>query len=437
MNKQKLEAAKKLFFILLGVDILITAIALSGYIWQIGALEDIRKGITRADPSLISTVESWDSFSKIMILTLIGVGFGLVRWLDASYKYAKEVLNASDLKNEKLIVFAWIIPIINLFKPYQIINEIYKVGSSSFEQADGWKKESSSGLLLIWWIFYAITHLIGSLLSKQLLKDSFRVDVSLQQSINAIELSSVFCVVSLIIAGLWFLVAGNLTRRLIDRKTVSFASPATKAVQNYSINAPVSMPLQASAPAMNSNPFAPPSKPSQRNPADFVASAAVTSAASDDLWAHALAEYDSGSRNQGLWARLFSESQGNETLVKANYLRIRVDEMQHVISIEKERVESAQKIAAAKEAELREAMNAEQRAYDALPKGICPSCKSGILPVTTTTCPKCWASLGPESRYKAIISPISQSEQINALRLMALGGNKLTEYEADLLKRGQ
>ena len=435
MNKQKLENAKKLFFILLGVDIFVTVIVLISYFWEIGILNDVSSGVVIADASLIGTLGFWDNFAKIMFLTLIGVGVGLVKWLDACYKYAKEALGASSFKQEGWTTGGWILPVMNLFKPYQVINEIYKAGGSNYQNSDDWKKESWSGLLMTWWIFYAITHLIGSLAAKFLLKQSYRVDATLQQSISSIEFSSVFCVVSLIIAGLWFLVAGNLTRRLIDRKTVSFASPATKAVQNYPINAPVSMPLQASAPAMNSNPSAPPSKPSQRNPADFVASAAVTSAASDNLWAQALIEYDSGNRNQGLWARLFSESQGNETLVKANYLRIRVDEMQHVISIEKERVESAQKVTAAKEAELLEAMGAEQRAYDALPKGICPNCKKSLLPLSAIKCIKCSALFGEHSAFK--ITELSKQEQVNQLRLVSLGGNKLTEYETELLKREQ
>ena len=167
-------------------------------------------------------------------------------------------------------------------------------------------------------------------------------------------------------------------------------------------------------PASTFNQTLPPNQPIQAN---FAASTASRSGTTDDLWAQALAEYDSSSRNQGLWARLFSEAQGNEAAVKANYLRIRVDEMQQV--------------------KLLDAITKEQREYDALPRGVCPSCKVAILPTTTTTCPKCWSKLGPHSPLKLKIDPISQLEQINALRLIASGGNKLTEYEADLLKRGQ
>jgi Protein of unknown function (DUF2569) len=47
----------------------------------------------------------------------------------------------------------------------------------------------------------------------------------------------------------------------------------------------------------------------------------------DHFWSLALTEFDSSARKAGLWARLFSEAQGNENLAKANYLQARVDEM--------------------------------------------------------------------------------------------------------------
>jgi hypothetical protein len=155
----------------------------------------------------------------------------------------------------------------------------------------------------------------------------------------------------------------------------------------------------------------------------------------DDLWEQALNEYDSSARKQGLWARLFSESEGNETLVKANYLRIRVDEMQQLIGLEKERIETERKIAIAHEIAISETTLLEQQAYDVLPKGVCPNCKKTLLLLSANKCPKCSALFGPHSAFK--ISEISKQEQLNVLRLLAQNGNSLTEYEAALIKSEQ
>ena len=47
----------------------------------------------------------------------------------------------------------------------------------------------------------------------------------------------------------------------------------------------------------------------------------------DNLWAFALAEYESTSRRAGLYARLFAEHDGNEAKVKSHYLKARVGEL--------------------------------------------------------------------------------------------------------------
>jgi len=62
----------------------------------------------------------------------------------ACYDYAKSELHATGFKQERWVTFGWIIPIFNLFKPYQVINEIYRAEAPSYHTSIGWQKESSS-----------------------------------------------------------------------------------------------------------------------------------------------------------------------------------------------------------------------------------------------------------------------------------------------------
>jgi hypothetical protein len=175
-GKAKLEGAKNFLFVTLGVDIVATAIVMACTIWAIGLLKDLSAGNFSADGSLIPKLEFVSSFSWVLVLTTIGVGLGLVKWLNACYLYAKEVVGASEFKNEKWTIAGWIIPIFNLFKPYQIINEIYKCSAPGYTQPDGWKKESWSGPLLTWWIFWAVTHqILGGLYSSRYFKHHLEV----------------------------------------------------------------------------------------------------------------------------------------------------------------------------------------------------------------------------------------------------------------------
>jgi hypothetical protein len=47
----------------------------------------------------------------------------------------------------------------------------------------------------------------------------------------------------------------------------------------------------------------------------------------EGFWAKALEEYESSNRRQGLFARFFSQAQGNESAAKASYLKWRVEEL--------------------------------------------------------------------------------------------------------------
>jgi len=159
MNEENLNFPKRLFFTALGIDIAVTAIVAMSAFWTIDALKEMQSGARTYSPSLGDSFQFWENFARLVFLTLIGVGLALVKWLNACYRFAKDSIGASGFKNEGWTAWAWIVPIINLFKPYQIINEIYKAGAPGYRNPDDWKKESGSGLLLTWWIFWVVTHL--------------------------------------------------------------------------------------------------------------------------------------------------------------------------------------------------------------------------------------------------------------------------------------
>jgi hypothetical protein len=241
MQTEPLESAKKLFVILLGIDIAFTAVVGLNAFSTIGTLMNIQSGARVADQSLLSSLAFWDWFSKLIILTTIGVGFGLVRWLDSCYRFAKDSLGATGFKNERWTAAGWIIPFFNFFKPYQIINEIHKAGAPNYTTSDGWQKERGSGLLLTWWIFWVMTHFSVAIIAKLMFRDAIRDDVTLQQAIGISEMQVWFCIVSIVIAGLWLSVANTLTQRLLSRTVL----PAAKGASEQFVS-----PISAAIPAM-------------------------------------------------------------------------------------------------------------------------------------------------------------------------------------------
>lgn len=248
--------------------------------------------------------------------------------MNSCYRYAKEVIGATGFKNERWTAAGWVIPFFNLFKPYQIINEIYKAGAPTYAIPDGWKKESGSGHLLTWWIFWAVTHVIGVIVGKQLFKDSMRVDMSLQQSIGLIEFHAWFCVMYLIIAVLWFVVAGSLTRRLLDRQHAGVGSPFPGRFETVrqpvpSTRLPTLSRITSAQDATMHNP-----EEANQHQAQMQASTSdYVQVDEDTIYATVAEELETGKTDKGLWTRLFAECGGDEKQVKVLYIKRRAERL--------------------------------------------------------------------------------------------------------------
>lgn len=123
----------------------------------------------------------------------------------------------------------------------------------------------------------------------------------------------------------------------------------------------------------------------------------------DELfWAKALAEYESNARRPGLYARSFAQADGNESGAKATYIKHRAEELflehqEHVCSQKQAELEAMEKARLA-------ALTEEERAYEMLPKGLCPNCKA-VIPISAEECPRCRASFGSGSAWQ--VAPIS------------------------------
>jgi hypothetical protein len=296
-GKAKLEGAKNFFFATLGVDLVATSGVIASYAWALGTLKDMSSGLVTADQSLISRLSALDSLFWVLIVTTIGVGVGLVKWLHASYFYAKDAIGATGFKQDGFEKsFAWFVPLYNLFKPYQIINEIYRISASGYELPDGWKKESWSGPLLTWWIFWAFIHFIWWTFSL-ILKKSKPTDFS----IGTIEFQTWILVTSVLVALLWFVVAGSLTRRLMNRPnsvTVASIAPSHQTTNFERVTPLVLMP--------DSTPSTPKPQGTTSNEETIYEQALyeLSTNKTPGLWAMALAQTANGGNPDGAYIAL-------------------------------------------------------------------------------------------------------------------------------------
>lgn len=342
MNSKQLEGARKLFSMLLWADIALTVVIGLNAFSTVSILKDIQSGARNVDQSLLSSIEFWEGFSKLVFLTMIGVGIGLVKWLNACYGYAKQTIGATGFKNEGWTIAGWIIPIFNLFKPYQVINEIYKAGGNSYVASDDWKKESGSGVLLTWWAFWAVTHFIIWIMTKELLRSTMRNDITIGQAVGLTEMQAWACVFSIVIAGLWFWVSALLTQRLLNRPVILANPPLLQnAYQALSATTVTASPISSSVQTqlITANHQATMSAPI--NPQVAISQPASGQYDEDAVYEIVANEMESGKTDKGLWTRLFAELDGDEKKIKIAYIKQRAEK---IVSTERARIADMERI---------------------------------------------------------------------------------------------
>jgi hypothetical protein len=143
-------------------------------------------------------------------------------------------------------------------------------------------------------------------------------------------------------------------------------------------------------------PRAQPMDPPQQGTTDIRTEVCPPETTLEQFWAAALDELEGPARRPGVWARSFSEANGDEAIARARYLRYRSSELQaeyRVATLRESEAEASQR----RNEEPRHLSEAE-RGYASLQYGVCPNCATSI-PLSSECCPKCDADFGVGSAW--------------------------------------
>lgn len=324
MSSTELNSARKLFFGLLWVDMILTGIIGLNAFSTVGTLREVEAGLIEVDQSMLDGFEFWGNLAKLTLLTMIAVGIGLVKWLNACYAYARSVIGVSGLKQEGWTTWSWLVPFLNLFKPYQVISELYKVGGTGYSTPEGWRQETGSGALLAWWIFWVIMHIV--------MWQMFRVMMwgspNIHNAIMSTQLQAWSCFGSLLVAGLWFWIGSWLTQRLQERRCLSADSfqPPIRTQSPSPDPAPIwPAPTRGTPPTSRATSnVAMPTNTASSQPKNLHS---IPNIDEDVIYEIVGKEIQEGRTETGLWTRLFAEMNGDETKVKVAYIKRRAEKL--------------------------------------------------------------------------------------------------------------
>lgn len=157
MEVKPLAGLTKTLRVFLAIDIVITVIAVFADFYDFYSYANLAPGINPNEVFLPS-----DAVNVIVVLVQvlfsIILGITFLWWI---YRTNKN-LRALDDREEMTFTPGWavgwyFIPIANLFKPYQVMQEIWRVSHKN-------ESGTSQALLRWWWVLWVISNIIGQVL---------------------------------------------------------------------------------------------------------------------------------------------------------------------------------------------------------------------------------------------------------------------------------
>ena len=148
---------------------------------QLNLLENIRS---------ISTEDADSNDQRVLVVAIIHFGIIIISSIMVlMWKYKANInchgFGAQGLRFTPGWAVGWdFVPFMNFFRPYQVMQEIWKASSDPVT----WQCQSGSTLIRLWWTACVISMLVGNVYSKAVMKNLFH-DESIRQLEEATSLS--------------------------------------------------------------------------------------------------------------------------------------------------------------------------------------------------------------------------------------------------------
>jgi len=167
-NSKRAKTVMIIFWILTGLTVIGIV---SGY-FELEILKNAQQG------EFISDKEANASDIRQMIIGLLQTGLYIasivvfLNWFRRAYGNLHRIGITYLKHKESMAVWSWFIPIIDLFRPVQIMNEIWTETQEKIKKYDSNYNLKSGGLIIgLWWTLFIISNFIGRYVLKTAFKD--------------------------------------------------------------------------------------------------------------------------------------------------------------------------------------------------------------------------------------------------------------------------
>lgn len=151
---------------LLGLGALLSTAALWSSFQQLQLIQDVARGANIADEVFVAN----DARQQMFGIAQLGLGLVsavvFLMWTSAHTKRLIE-LGVADMRYApKWSVWGFIVPILNFFRPYQVMSELWKASDLMPAPDDPWVKKPTPLIVNLWFAILIADNIVGRLVSR-------------------------------------------------------------------------------------------------------------------------------------------------------------------------------------------------------------------------------------------------------------------------------
>jgi hypothetical protein len=134
----------------------LTALLCAGAVWsgllELQLMDRIIAGEAVTEAEATSNDNRQGAFGLLQTALLVAAAVVFIRWFHGAYQNVMVVAPAERRYSKGWAIGSWFVPIMNLFRPKQIANDIWRAGGKDVEDAQpGW-------LLGAWWLLWLLSN---------------------------------------------------------------------------------------------------------------------------------------------------------------------------------------------------------------------------------------------------------------------------------------
>ncbi len=205
---------------LLGMCIVVDLAAVIVEINYYTVLQDLEDGIDLGIAEINAAEDRSAIAAGAQLVAYFAAAIAFIVWFRRAYRNTAG-LGATGMRYKPgWSVGAWFVPILNLFRPKQISNDIWRASEPGLPRhASGWQGNEVHGLIHWWWGIWIVAGIIGNVSTRSYLSAE-----TLSEQLGASSVAAVADVVFIVAAILAILVVRAITIRQEEREDVLRAS---------------------------------------------------------------------------------------------------------------------------------------------------------------------------------------------------------------------